>query len=85
MGEEFQRTIHGNLTGLLDRLRLSPNDRDWRRLDDLYRPLILTWLRRDPGLQNDAHDLTQEIMIFVCREVPWFERQRTGSFRRWLA
>ena len=30
---------------LLDRLRLQPEDQDWRRLVDLYTPLIHGWLR----------------------------------------
>ena len=29
---------------LLERLRTAPDDVSWRRLDDLYRPLIRRWL-----------------------------------------
>jgi hypothetical protein len=31
---------------LLERLRSRPDDASWRRLVDLYTPLILSWLRR---------------------------------------
>jgi RNA polymerase sigma factor (sigma-70 family) len=71
-------------TSLLDRLSQRPDEAAWRRLDLLYRPLILSWLKRDPGLHGDADDLAQEIMSVVCRELPGFTRQHTGSFRKWL-
>lgn len=69
---------------LLDRLRTSPNEAAWRRLDDLYRPLIHHWLLRDPKLGEEAEDLVQEVMHVLVRELPSFQRQRNGSFRRWL-
>jgi RNA polymerase sigma-70 factor (ECF subfamily) len=69
---------------LLERLRQCPDEASWRRLDDLYRPLVLRWLQRDPSLGEDAHDLAQEILAVVCRELAGFQRQRTGSFRAWL-
>ncbi len=72
-------------TSLLDQLRDSPDEQAWQRLDQLYRPLIARWLTCDPGFgAEDVEDLAQEIMTFVCRELPSFERQRTGSFRKWL-
>jgi RNA polymerase sigma-70 factor (ECF subfamily) len=29
-------------------------------------------------------DLVQEVMVVLVRELPYFERRRAGSFRRWL-
>jgi RNA polymerase sigma factor (sigma-70 family) len=69
---------------LLKRLRAGRDDAAWRRLDDLYRPLIRHWLRRDPTLGEEAEDVVQEVMSVLVRELPAFQRQRTGSFRRWL-
>jgi RNA polymerase sigma-70 factor (ECF subfamily) len=69
---------------LLERLRRAPDEAAWRRLDDLYRPLIRRWLLRDPTLGEDANDLCQDVMEVLVRELPGFQRQRTGSFRRWL-
>jgi RNA polymerase sigma factor (sigma-70 family) len=69
---------------LLERLRAGRDDAAWRRLDDLYRPLIRSWLRRDPTLGEEADDVVQEVMSVLVRELPVFQRQRTGSFRRWL-
>src|SRR5258707_1236271 len=69
---------------LLERLRDSSDEAAWQRLDDIYRPLIFRWLRRDPGLGAEAEDVVQEVMHVLVRELPGFERQRNGSFRRWL-
>jgi RNA polymerase sigma-70 factor (ECF subfamily) len=69
---------------LLERLRTAPDEAAWQRLDDLYRPLIRRWLARDPSLTTEAEDVVQEVMAVLVRELPGFQRQRTGSFRRWL-
>jgi RNA polymerase sigma-70 factor (ECF subfamily) len=69
---------------LLERLRTSPGEEDWRRLHDLYRPLIRHWLDRDPTLGEEAEDVVQDVLAVLVRELPAFQRLRTGSFRRWL-
>ena len=69
---------------MLDRLRRpDPSSADWRRLHDLYAPLIRRWLVR-AGVGADADDLGQDILLVLVSEVPGFERQRNGSFRTWL-
>jgi RNA polymerase sigma-70 factor (ECF subfamily) len=70
---------------LLDRLRLQPDAESWRRLVDVYTPLIQGWLRRHSVSPADADDLTQEVMTVVVRELPKFEHnQQRGAFRNWL-
>ena len=70
---------------LLQRLRRAePGDADWKRFDDLYRPLVRSWLCRVPGLSSEVDDLTQETLIVIFRELPQFERRRDGAFRAWL-
>jgi RNA polymerase sigma-70 factor (ECF subfamily) len=70
---------------MLDRLRqAAPDAPDWRRLQEIYWPLIQSWLLRVPGLRADADDLTQEVLVVLVRELPAFERRRDGSFRAWL-
>ncbi len=69
---------------LLERLRTAPDEAAWRRLHDLYRPLIRRWLLRDPALREEAEDISQEVMGVLVRELSGFQRRRTGSFRRWL-
>jgi RNA polymerase sigma-70 factor (ECF subfamily) len=69
---------------LLDRLRSRADTASWRRLVDLYSPLIQGWLRRQ-GLQaSDADDLAQEVLAVTVRELPRFQHQRPGGFRAWL-
>ncbi len=70
---------------LLDRLKAArPDATDWQRLQGIYLPLIQRWLRRVPGLGDEADDLAQEVFLVVVRELPRFERRREGSFRAWL-
>ena len=71
--------------GLLERLKdAKPTASDWRRLHDLYLPLIRKWLSRVPGLRDESNDLAQEVLVVVLRELQSFERRRDGAFRAWL-
>jgi RNA polymerase sigma factor (sigma-70 family) len=70
---------------LLERVR-SPQDQvSWRRLVDLYTPLIRATLGRFAVPDADADDLTQEVLAVLVRELPDFEHNgRPGAFRCWL-
>ena len=69
---------------LLERLAGRPTDDDWRRLLDLYQPLLHSWLARAGVADSDADDLGQEVLLVVFREVGRFERRGQGAFRGWL-
>ena len=69
---------------LLERLAGAPTDDDWRRLLDLYQPLLHSWMARAGVAASDADDLTQEVLLVVFREVGGFERRGQGAFRSWL-
>jgi RNA polymerase sigma-70 factor (ECF subfamily) len=70
---------------LLERLRSQPDDGAWRRLVDLYTPLIHGWLRRHSVPPQDADDLAQDVLAVLIRELPRFEHDgRPGAFRCWL-
>lgn len=57
----------------------------WRRLDDIYRPLVRGWLRRRGVHPQEADDLTQDILFAVYRGLERFRHPGTGgSFRAWL-
>src|SRR5579871_2970130 len=69
---------------LLERLAGAPTDDDWRRLLDLYQPLLRAWMARAGVPTADADDLIQEVLLVVFREVGGFERRGPGAFRSWL-
>src|SRR4051794_21877138 len=69
---------------LLGRLAGAATDDDWRRLDDLYQPLLRAWLARAGGAPADVDDLVQEILLVVFREVARFAHRGPGTFRGWL-
>lgn len=69
---------------LLDRLACSGAEDDWKKLTILYRPFIAGVARGYPALASQSDDITQEVMLVLMRELPRFQRHRTGSFRSWL-
>jgi RNA polymerase sigma-70 factor (ECF subfamily) len=69
---------------LLGRLANAATDDDWRRLDDLYRPLLRAWVARAGVPASDVDDLVQDVLVVVSREVAGFERRGRGAFRGWL-
>jgi RNA polymerase sigma-70 factor, ECF subfamily len=70
---------------LVERLKnAKPGASEWRRLHDLYLPLIHRWLSRVPGLRDESNDLAQEVLVVIFRELHSFERRRDGAFRAWL-
>jgi RNA polymerase sigma-70 factor (ECF subfamily) len=69
---------------LLGRIANAPTNADWGRLDELYRPLLRTWVARAGVPKSDVDDLVQDVLIVVIREIAEFERRRKGAFRAWL-
>ncbi len=57
----------------------------WRRLVDLYQPLVRGWLIGEGVIPQDADDVAQDVMVVLVRKLPEFDHSgRTGSFRAWL-
>jgi RNA polymerase sigma-70 factor (ECF subfamily) len=70
---------------LLERLQRRPDADSWRRLVELYEPLLRGWLARHTLQASDTDDLVQEVLAVVVRELPQFRHnQRPGAFRSWL-
>jgi RNA polymerase sigma-70 factor (ECF subfamily) len=70
---------------LLERLRLQPDAAAWKRLIDLYTPLIQNWFRQQHVPAGDLDDLVQEVLAVLVREMPAFQHnQQRGAFRCWL-
>jgi RNA polymerase sigma-70 factor (ECF subfamily) len=74
----------GTSVSLLGRIAAAPTEDDWRRLDDLYRPLLRDWIKRAGVRASDADDLAQEVLFVVFREIAGFEPRGQGAFRAWL-
>src|SRR5437868_1934355 len=69
---------------VLERARAG-DDASWRRLVDLYAPMVRVWLLGVGIEPQDAEDLTQDVLAELVRKLPDFEHAgRTGSFRAWL-
>jgi RNA polymerase sigma-70 factor, ECF subfamily len=69
---------------LLDRARAS-DEMAWRRLVDLYRPLVASWCHRAGLLGADEEDVTQEAFAAAAAGLAGFRRDRAGdTFRGWL-
>jgi RNA polymerase sigma-70 factor (ECF subfamily) len=70
---------------LIEELRRDPNGPAWERFFNLYCPLLFGWLRKQ-GLQDeDANDLTQDVLAVVLKVMPSFEYDLAkASFRGWL-
>jgi RNA polymerase sigma-70 factor (ECF subfamily) len=70
---------------LLERLQQQPDAGAWRRLVDLYQPLLHGWLRGYATLTQDADDLVQEVLAVVVKDLPKFRHAgHDGAFRGWL-
>ena len=70
---------------LLARARECTDQDAWRRLTDVYAPLIEKWVRPHVAQRADAEDLVQEVMTTLVRELSRFDHnQRPGAFRAWL-
>lgn len=68
----------------LGRLAGGGVDADWRRLTDVYGPLLARWLAHLGVAPADRDDVVQEVMVVVVRRVAEFERRGAGAFRAWL-
>lgn len=71
---------------LLPDLGTRNNAAAWERFEKYYGAVLRGFCRRR-GLQHaDAEDITQRVLIDVCRQIAAFEyRPERGRFRAWLA
>src|ERR1700733_1596499 len=69
---------------LLQRAQSGETDA-WKDLVDLYRPLIVGWLKRQGVPADDLDDLDQEVLLKVVKHLPGFQHSgQRGAFRTWL-
>jgi RNA polymerase sigma-70 factor (ECF subfamily) len=69
---------------LLEQIRAN-DAQAWRRMVDLYRPLVLFWCARAGLGADDAEDVAQGVFAAAATGLSSFRRDRRGdSFRGWL-
>lgn len=57
----------------------------WKRLVDVYQPMIHGWLLRQNIHPQEADDLTQDVLAILVKELGNFTHSgRPGAFRNWL-
>ena len=69
---------------LLERLRAN-DQASWRRLHDLYEPLVRCWCAKTGLAPQDVEDVTQEVFAGAAKGLATFRHDRPGdTFRGWL-
>ncbi|MBL8794193.1 MAG: sigma-70 family RNA polymerase sigma factor [Planctomycetia bacterium] len=69
---------------LLERVKAHDQEA-WRRLVQLYGPLVYQWCRRWELRPDDVADIFQDVFQAVAGQIASFRRERPGdSFRGWL-
>lgn len=70
---------------LLERVRDPTDGPSWRRLVELYTPLIRQWMRRYNVPEADTDDFVQEVFRALVQEVGNFQHNGNhGAFRKWM-
>jgi RNA polymerase sigma-70 factor (ECF subfamily) len=70
---------------LLGRLRTSPADQEaWRAFVERYGPRIYAWCRRWNLPEQDAQDVTQNVLARLVEALRRFQYDSSRSFRGWL-
>lgn len=69
---------------LLHRLKENENEA-WERLVELYAPMIYGRFRKTWRFSEaDSKSIGQDVFLAIARSIKTFDRQRVGSFRKWL-
>jgi RNA polymerase sigma-70 factor (ECF subfamily) len=70
---------------LLDCARNRGDAASWRKLTDIYVPLIRRWVAPHVAQPADVDDLVQEVLATLVDQLPGFQHnRRAGAFRAWL-
>lgn len=70
---------------LLERARDPSDSSSWRKLVDLYLPLIRRWIRPRVRQPADLDDVVQDVLTKLASELRGFKHnKRPGAFRAWL-
>jgi RNA polymerase sigma-70 factor (ECF subfamily) len=78
------RPMNTTSPSLLYRLRERGEEGAWARFVKLYAPLLHFWARGVGLQEQDAADLTQEVLTTLVEKLPEFQYDPASSFRGWL-
>lgn len=71
--------------GLLERLRQEQFDQEaWEDFVERYGRVLIDWARRWGAKGSDSHDLAQEVLLGLVRQMRDFHYDPGQSFRGWL-
>lgn len=71
--------------GLLERLRQEHFDQEaWEDFVERYGTVLIDWARRWGAKGSDSHDLAQEVLLNLVRQMRDFRYDPSQSFRGWL-
>jgi len=76
--------MNSTSASLLLRLKSINDNEAWGRFVELYTPLIFYWARKSGLNQQDAADLSQEVLTLLVNKIPEFHYNSGKSFRSWL-
>ncbi|HVX11375.1 MAG TPA: sigma-70 family RNA polymerase sigma factor [Pirellulales bacterium] len=76
--------MHTTSVSLLQRLRQTATDHDWRRFAALYTPLLFHWVRQAGIRPPDDADVVQDVFVLLVEALPRFNYDTQRSFRGWL-
>ncbi|MGI8982404.1 MAG: RNA polymerase sigma factor [Pirellulaceae bacterium] len=84
MNDVEQETGSGTSSSLLH-LVLARNKDAWRRLSELYGPVVYGWVRAAGFKEHDAADIVQDVFQSVFASLSQFRKDLpTDRFRSWL-
>ena len=76
--------MHTTHISLIEQLQCG-DELAWQKLNQLYRPLFIKWLRRYHLQSSDIEDITQDLLQVVSQRIGDFDHNgRDGAFRSWL-
>ena len=77
-------SMHTTSMTLLEHLQQPDDQAAWNRFVDLYTPLLFYWSLRTGLTDAESEDLVQDVFVVLLAKLKNFERQRDGSFRKYL-
>lgn len=81
----MERNENSTRSSLLARISRSPDDPGWAEFDDLYRGFLARLCTQMGLSEEDAKDVSQEVLADLVNKLPEFSYDRKlGSFRGWL-